>query len=99
MLKRLADAYVVKYGAVWRCEVGDGTFRHGDGGAAHVFRLEPSTVLAFAKASHGQSSFRFLEAMGMQLIDPDDLFEERELQPDRRSRPGVQGHLRRRAGG
>ena len=58
-LNRLADAYVEKYGEVWRFEVGDGTFRHGDGGAAHVFRVEPSKVLAFAKAPHGQTSFRF----------------------------------------
>ena len=56
---RLADAYVEKYGEVWRFEVGDGTFRHGDGGAAHVFRVEPSRVMAFAKDPHGQTSFRF----------------------------------------
>ena len=58
-LDRLADAYVEKYGEVWRFEVGDGTFTHGDAPAAHVFRVEPSKVLAFAKDPHAQTSFRF----------------------------------------
>jgi nitroimidazol reductase NimA-like FMN-containing flavoprotein (pyridoxamine 5'-phosphate oxidase superfamily) len=58
-LQRLADAWEAKYGAVWHFEVGDGMFRHSDGGGAAVFRVEPTKVLAFAKDPHGQTTFRF----------------------------------------
>jgi general stress protein 26 len=57
-LQRLADAYVAKYGEVWRFEVGDGAFGTGEDAAA-VFRIEPAKVLAFAKAPHGQTTYRF----------------------------------------
>jgi general stress protein 26 len=58
-LQRLADAYVAKYGEVWRFEVeGDG-FKSEGGGPAAVFRIEPSKVLAFAKEPHAQTAFRF----------------------------------------
>jgi PPOX class probable F420-dependent enzyme len=58
-LQRLADAYVEKYGEVWRFEVGDDAFRHGDEGAAAVFRIEPDKVMAFAKEPHAQTTYRF----------------------------------------
>jgi nitroimidazol reductase NimA-like FMN-containing flavoprotein (pyridoxamine 5'-phosphate oxidase superfamily) len=58
-LQRLADAYVAKYGDEWHFDVGDGMFRHSDGGGAAVFRIEPAKVLAFAKNPHGQTTFRF----------------------------------------
>jgi general stress protein 26 len=58
-LQELADAYEAKYGSVWHFDVGDGAFRHGDGGVAGVFRIEPSKVLAFAKDPHGQTTYRF----------------------------------------
>ena len=54
----LADAYVAKYGEVWRFEVGDGAFGSG-GDAATVFRVEADKVLAFAKDPHAQTTFRF----------------------------------------
>lgn len=58
-LRRLAEAWEKKYGSEWHWEVGDGMFRHADGGGAAVFRLEPAKVLAFAKDPHGQTTFRF----------------------------------------
>ncbi len=58
-LQRLADAWEAKYGDVWHFDVGDGMFRHSDGGGAAVFRVEAAKVLAFAKDPHGQTTFRF----------------------------------------
>jgi PPOX class probable F420-dependent enzyme len=58
-LQRLADAWEAKYGSVWHFDVGDGMFRHADGGGAAVFRVEPTKVLAFAKDPHGQTTYRF----------------------------------------
>jgi general stress protein 26 len=57
-LQALADAIEAKYGDVWRFEVGDGVFGH-EGGEALVFRVDPAKVLAFAKAPHAQTRFRF----------------------------------------
>jgi general stress protein 26 len=58
-LQALADAYVAKYGSDWAFEVeGDG-FKSDEGGPAAVFRVEPSKVIAFAKAPHAQTTFRF----------------------------------------
>jgi hypothetical protein len=57
-LQRVADAYVAKYGEVWRFEVGDGVFGEGDMAAA-AFRVAPAKVLAFAKDPHGQTTYRF----------------------------------------
>jgi general stress protein 26 len=56
-LQRIADAYVAKYGEVWRFEVGDGGFGSGEREAA-VFRIEADKVLAFAKDPHAQTTFR-----------------------------------------
>jgi nitroimidazol reductase NimA-like FMN-containing flavoprotein (pyridoxamine 5'-phosphate oxidase superfamily) len=57
-LQVLADAYVAKYGEVWRFEVGDGAFVSGEDAVA-VFRVEPSKVMAFAKAPHAHTTYRF----------------------------------------
>ena len=57
-LQALADAYEAKYGSVWHFDVGDGVFVQGDGTAA-VFRVEAAKVLAFAKAPHAQTTYRF----------------------------------------
>lgn len=59
-LRELADAYVAKYGDVWKFEVGDGAFGEGPDAAA-VFRIEADKVLAFAKEPHGQTTYRFTE--------------------------------------
>jgi nitroimidazol reductase NimA-like FMN-containing flavoprotein (pyridoxamine 5'-phosphate oxidase superfamily) len=58
-LRSLADVWEDKYGSEWHWEVGDGMFRHADGGGAAVFRIEPAKVLAFAKDPHGQTTYRF----------------------------------------
>ena len=57
-LRRLAGAYEAKYGSAWHFDVADGMFGAGEHAAA-VFRIEPSKVLAFAKAPHGQTRYRF----------------------------------------
>jgi hypothetical protein len=57
-LQEIADAYEAKYGSDWHFDVGDGVFGEGELAAA-VFRIEPSKVLAFAKAPHGQTAYRF----------------------------------------
>lgn len=58
-LQTLADAYVDKYGEVWRFTVGDGQFggAEDEGGPATVFRVEATKVIAFAKEPHGQTSY------------------------------------------
>jgi nitroimidazol reductase NimA-like FMN-containing flavoprotein (pyridoxamine 5'-phosphate oxidase superfamily) len=59
-LRRLADAYVAKYGEFWRFEVRDGAFRNTQGeDPVPVFRVEPSKVIAFAKDPHAQTTYRF----------------------------------------
>ena len=58
-LQRLADAYEAKYGSVWHFDVGDGVFLDGGDDPGAVFRIEPAKVLAFAKAPHAQTTFRF----------------------------------------
>jgi pyridoxine/pyridoxamine 5'-phosphate oxidase len=57
-LRRLADAYEAKYGSAWHFDVGDDVFV-SEGHPAAVFRIEPHKVLAFAKAPHAQTSYRF----------------------------------------
>jgi nitroimidazol reductase NimA-like FMN-containing flavoprotein (pyridoxamine 5'-phosphate oxidase superfamily) len=59
-LRRLADAYVAKYGEVWRFGVVDGAFRNSQSDdPVPVFRIAPSKVMAFAKDPHAQTSYRF----------------------------------------
>ena len=57
-LQRIADAYEAKYGSVWHFDVGDGVFGEGERAAA-VFRIVPDKALAFAKAPHAHTSYRF----------------------------------------
>jgi general stress protein 26 len=62
-LTRWADAIREKYHGVWDFTPADDGFGHtDDSGAshiAHVFRVPPAKVLAFAKSPHGQTAFRF----------------------------------------
>jgi general stress protein 26 len=59
-LQELADAYVAKYGEVWRFQVGEDAFLGaGSEDPAAVFRIEPAKVIAFAKDPHAQTTFRF----------------------------------------
>ena len=55
-LKALADAYRAKYGDDWDFAVDDEVF-DPEGTSAHVFRVTPTKVLAFAKSPHGQTRF------------------------------------------
>ena len=59
-LRRLADAYLAKYGSDWRFGVGDGVLTHGEEAEheAALFRVEPGKVLAFAKDPHAQTTYR-----------------------------------------
>ena len=66
-LRRLADAYLAKYGEDWRFTVDDGAFRHGDEslrgddpGRAIVFTVDPEKALGFAKGDvYSQTRYRF----------------------------------------
>ena len=58
-LQALAAAYLAKYGEDWHFDVGDGVFLDGGDDPGAVFRIEPAKVLAFAKAPHAQTTFRF----------------------------------------
>jgi nitroimidazol reductase NimA-like FMN-containing flavoprotein (pyridoxamine 5'-phosphate oxidase superfamily) len=57
-LKALADAFRAKYGNDWDFAADDEVF-DPDGTSAHVFRVMPTKVLAFAKSPHGQTRYRF----------------------------------------
>jgi nitroimidazol reductase NimA-like FMN-containing flavoprotein (pyridoxamine 5'-phosphate oxidase superfamily) len=56
-LKTLADAFRAKYGDAWDF-ANDGEVFNPNQQAAHVFRVPPDKVLAFAKSPHGQTRFR-----------------------------------------
>jgi nitroimidazol reductase NimA-like FMN-containing flavoprotein (pyridoxamine 5'-phosphate oxidase superfamily) len=56
-LKRIADAYREKYNGEWDFGNDDEVF-DPDGVRAHVFRVAPTKVIAFAKSPHGQTTFR-----------------------------------------
>lgn len=57
-LTALADAYRAKYGDDWDFACDDEVF-DPEGEAAIVYQVTPAKVLAFAKAPHGQTGFRF----------------------------------------
>ena len=58
-LQELAGAIEAKYGEVWHFDVAGDAFGGQGEDPAHVFRVEPAKVLAFAKDPHGHTSFRF----------------------------------------
>jgi general stress protein 26 len=62
-LTKLADVIRGKYHGDWDFTPADDGFGHtddsGDSHIAHVFRVPPAKVLAFAKSPHGQTTFRF----------------------------------------
>ena len=60
LLTRLAAVWATKWDGRWHYEVLDGAFRNeGDAGAALVFSVTPTKVLAFAKGTFGQTRHRF----------------------------------------
>ena len=62
-LTRLAAVIREKYHGDWDFTPADDGFGHtdesGDSHVAHVYRVPPAKVLAFAKSPHGQTTFRF----------------------------------------
>jgi len=58
-LRTLADLWRSKYQGDWDFSVADGMFRSDDGGAAAVFEVAPTKVLAFAKGRFAQTRYRF----------------------------------------
>ena len=59
MLERLAEAWTTKWdGELQKFQVRDGCFYHEDG-AAFVFSVTPTKVLAFAKGAFSHTSHRF----------------------------------------
>ncbi len=58
-LRRLADAYLSKYGSDWQFEVRDGVFVH-EGGTALVFEVAPRKAFGFRKGDEfSQTRWRF----------------------------------------
>jgi nitroimidazol reductase NimA-like FMN-containing flavoprotein (pyridoxamine 5'-phosphate oxidase superfamily) len=62
-LAKLADAIREKYHGDWDFTPDEEGFGHTDSSGAshiaHVFRVPPAKVIAFAKSPHGQTTFRF----------------------------------------
>jgi hypothetical protein len=54
----LADAYREKYDGDWDFTAGEHGFGHSEGGLAHVFRVTPTKILAFAKSPTGRRASR-----------------------------------------
>jgi general stress protein 26 len=59
LLQRLAAAWATKWVGQWRFEARDGSFHHPDGGAALVFAVAPTKVLAFGKGPFSHTRHRF----------------------------------------
>jgi hypothetical protein len=57
-LSRLAEAYRKKHRDEWDFDNDDKVF-DPNGNRAHVLRVAPAKVIAFAKSPHGQTTFRF----------------------------------------
>ena len=58
-LKRLAGAWATKWDGRWRYEARDGAFHHQPGGAALVFSVTPTKILAFGKGTFSHTRHRF----------------------------------------
>jgi hypothetical protein len=64
LLRRVAGAYVAKYGQDWAFTVVDGAFRH-QGHTALVFEVRPRTVFGFGKGEpYSQTRYHFGKAKG-----------------------------------
>jgi general stress protein 26 len=60
-LQRLAQAWATKWDGRWQFEARNGLFHHKDHGAALVFSVSPTKILAFAKGTFGQTRHRFID--------------------------------------
>lgn len=58
-LRKLAEAWRSKWDGRWQFEARDGAFHHEDGGAALVFAVRPTKVLAFGKGTFSHTRHRF----------------------------------------
>jgi nitroimidazol reductase NimA-like FMN-containing flavoprotein (pyridoxamine 5'-phosphate oxidase superfamily) len=59
-LRRVADAYVAKYGEAWRFGIRDGEFVHSHGSSsALVYEVAPVTAFGFGKGEFSQTRWRF----------------------------------------
>jgi nitroimidazol reductase NimA-like FMN-containing flavoprotein (pyridoxamine 5'-phosphate oxidase superfamily) len=63
-LERLAVAWTTKWDGRWHFEARDGVFHHPGGGAALVFRVAPTKVLAFGKGVFSHTRHAFSTAEG-----------------------------------
>jgi hypothetical protein len=64
LLRRVAEAYVAKYGEEWAFTVAEGAFEH-QGHTALVFEVRPRTVFGFGKGeAYSQTRYRFGMAKG-----------------------------------
>ena len=60
MLRRLAEAWALKWNGQWRYQVRDGSFYHPNGEqAVLVFAVAPTKILAFAKGTFSHTRHRF----------------------------------------
>lgn len=59
VLKRLAETWATKWDGRWRYEARNGAFHKEGGGAALVFSVTPTKVLAFAKGNFSHTRHRF----------------------------------------
>ncbi|HXT34036.1 MAG TPA: pyridoxamine 5'-phosphate oxidase family protein [Chloroflexota bacterium] len=59
VLERLSAAWATKWDGRWRYEARGGAFHHEIGGAALVFSVAPTKILAFAKGNFSQTRHRF----------------------------------------
>lgn len=58
-LRKLAEAWRSKWDGRWQFEARDGAFHHEDGGAALVFAVRLTKVLAFGKGTFSHTRHRF----------------------------------------
>jgi hypothetical protein len=59
MLKRLAKGWAIKWDGRWRFEARSGSFHDEGGGAALVFSVTPTKILAFGKGNFSHTRHRF----------------------------------------
>ena len=59
LLRRLAEAWAAKWDGQWQFGIKDGAFEHEGGGAALVFSVSPTKVLAFAKGNFSHTRHVF----------------------------------------
>ena len=63
-LQRVANVYATKYGQEWHFTVRDGAFHGGDGNAAIVYAVTPTTAFGFGRGrASSQTRWRFQRAL------------------------------------